>query len=116
MLINLSELYELFNSWAWAAGGISSNLSDLSSFLSALRNGELLSDQSQEVLIQLNTSEDQGITFFGGTGGSDGIQATMLHLMPSNIDIIILINASGQKEVSLSSVFVELYKAATQRQ
>jgi len=112
-LINLSKEYNLFNSWAWAAGGISSNVSDLSIFLSALRKGELLNEETQKVLMQLNSSVDNGITFFGGTGGSDGIQATMLHIMPSDIDIIILINSTGSKEVNLSSVFIELYKRAT---
>lgn len=114
-LINLSKEYPLFNSWAWAAGGISSNVNDLSSFFSALRNGELLSNDSQKELLKLNSSEDKGITFFGGTGGSDGIQATMLHLMPSDIVIIILINSSGQKQVNLSSVFVELFKTASNK-
>jgi len=111
--VNLSETYKLFNSWAWAAGGISSNINDLSIFLSALKNQNLLSDKTQKVLLRLNTSQDKGISFFGGTGGSDGIQATMLHLMPSNIDVIILINTSGNKEFNLSSVFVELYKTAS---
>jgi D-alanyl-D-alanine carboxypeptidase len=114
-LVNLSQEFDLFNSWAWAAGGISSNVNDLSSFLSALKSGELLTEDAQKVLIQLNTSEDQGITFFGGTGGSDGIQATMLHLMPGDITIIILINSSGQKQVNLSSVFVGLYQAAANK-
>ncbi len=111
-LINLSQEYRLFNSWAWAAGGISSNVNDLSYFLSALRNGELLSNESQKVLLRLNSSEDKDVTFFGGTGGSDGIQSTMLHIMPSDIVIIILINSSGHKEVNLGSVFVELFKTA----
>jgi D-alanyl-D-alanine carboxypeptidase len=111
-LINLSNEYDLFNSWAWAAGGISSNVTDLSSFLSALKNSDMLSDDSQKILVKLNSSEDNGITFFGGTGGSDGIQSTMLHMMPSDIVIIILINSTGQKQVNLSSVFIELYKAA----
>lgn len=111
--VNLSETYKLFNSWAWAAGGISSNISDLFIFLSALKNGNLLRDETQKVLFRLNSSQDKEITFFGGTGGSDGIQATMLHLMPSNIDIIILINSSGSKEVNLSTVFRELYKIAS---
>lgn len=110
---NLSETFKLFNSWAWAAGGISSNINDLSIFLSALKNGNLLSDETQKVLLQLNSSQDNGMTFFGGTGGSDGIQATMLHLLPSNIDIIVLINSSGSKEVNLSKVFRELYKIAS---
>lgn len=114
-LINLSKEYRLFNSWAWSAGGISSNINDLSSFLSALRNGELLKKDSQKVLLQLNSSEDKGITFFGGTGGSDGIQATMLHLMPSDINIIILINSSGHKKANLSSVFAELFKIASHK-
>jgi len=114
-LINLSQEYSLFNSWAWAAGGISSNVNDLSSFLSALRNGELLRNDSQKVLLRLNSSEDKGITFFGGTGGSDGIQATMLHLMPSNINIIILMNSSGHEQVNLSTVFAELFKIASHK-
>ena len=63
-LINLSQEYRLFNSWAWAAGGISSNVNDLSSFLSALRNGELLRNDSQKVLLQLNSSEDKGRYIF----------------------------------------------------
>lgn len=62
--------------------------------------------------MSLNSSKDKDITFFGGTGGSDGIQATMLHLMPSNMVIIILINSTGQKQVNLPLVFIELYKAA----
>ena len=111
--VNLSETYKLFNSWAWAAGGISSNISDLFIFLSALKNGNLLRDETQKVLFRLNSSQDKENTFFGGTGGSDGIQATMLHLMPSNIDIIILINSSGSKEVNLSTVLRELYKIAS---
>jgi len=112
-LINLSQEYRFFNSWAWAAGGISSNINDLSSFLAALRNGQLLSKESQKILVSLNSSNDGKNTFFGGTGGSDGIQATMLHVMPADVVIIILINSSGQEQVNLSSVFVELYKAAS---
>lgn len=111
--INLSKEYSLFNSWAWAAGGISSNLNDLNIFLSAARKGELLNQETQKVLVKLNSSEDKGIHFFGGTGGSDGIQATALHLMPSDLVIILLINSSRQNEVNLSSVFKELYKTAT---
>lgn len=114
-LINLSKEYKLFNSWAWAAGGISSNVKDLSLFLTALRKGILLKKDTQKILQRLNSSQDKGITFFGGTGGSDGIQATMLHLMPSDINIIILINSSGHKHVNLSSVFVELFKIASQK-
>jgi D-alanyl-D-alanine carboxypeptidase len=110
---NLSDAYKLFNSWAWAAGGISSSINDLSLFLSALKSQQLLSNKTQEVFLRLNSSHDKGISFFGGTGGSDGIQATMMHLMPNNVDIIILINSSGHKEVNLSTIFVELYKVAT---
>lgn len=114
-LINLSREYKLFNSWAWAAGGISSTVNDLSSFLSALKKGQLLRNDTQKILLQLNSSQDKGITFFGGTGGSDGIQATMLHLMPSDINIIILINSTGHKQVNLSSVFGKLFKIASQK-
>lgn len=114
-LINLSQEYRRFNSWAWAAGGISSNLNDLSSFLSALKNNELLSKESHKVLLLLNSSKNNGTTFFGGTGGSDGIQASMLHIMTGNIDIIILINSSGHKQVNLSSVFTQLFKTATNK-
>jgi len=110
---NLSEKYKLFNSWAWAAGGISSNINDLSLFLYALRNRVLLSDDTHKVLLRLNSSKEKDVTFFGGTGGSDGIQATMLHLMPSDIMIIILINSSGDEDVNLGSVFVELFKIAS---
>lgn len=110
---NLSSTYTLFNSWAWAAGGISSNVQDLSVFLSALKNKQLISEKSHKVLVKLNSSEDKGIQFFGGTGGSDGIQATMLHLMPSNVDIIILMNATGDNQVTLSTIFVDLYKVAS---
>ncbi len=114
-LINLSKEYKLFNSWAWAAGGVSSNINDLSSFFSAVRNQELLSDDTQKVLFQLNSDEENGIIFFGGTGGSDGIQATMLHLMPHDLVIIILINSSGHKQVNLNSIFVELLKTASNK-
>jgi len=113
--INLSQAYEQFNSWAWAAGGISSNLNDLALFFSAIRNQELLNGDTQKVLSLLNSSEDKGIVFFGGTGGSDGIQATMLHLMPNDIVIIILINSSGNTEINMSSVFVELFKIASNK-
>jgi D-alanyl-D-alanine carboxypeptidase len=111
--INLSQTYEYFNSWAWAAGGISSNLNDLSLFLSAIRNQKLLSDETQKVLIKLNSSQDKGINFFGGTGGSDGIQATMLHLMPKDVVVIILVNSTGSSKVTLGSVFSKLYEAAS---
>jgi len=114
-LINLSREYKLFNSWAWAAGGISSTVNDLSSFLSALRKGVLLKNDTQKILSKLNSSHNKGITYFGGTGGSDGIQATMLHLMPSDINIIILINSSGHKHVNLSSIFGKLFKIASQK-
>lgn len=77
-------------------------------FLSALRNKELLSNESQKELLELNSSEENGTSFFGGTGGSDGIQATMLHLMPQNIVVILLINSSGHKNVNLSTVFREI--------
>lgn len=113
--INLSQEYEQYNSWAWAAGGIASNLNDLALFLSAIRNRELLSSDTQKVLLLLNSSKDKGIAFFGGTGGSDGIQATMLHLMPSDVVIIILINSSGNEKNNLSSVFAELFKIASNK-
>lgn len=112
---NLSEAYKLFNSWSWAAGGISSNINDLSIFLIALKNGNILSDETQKVLFRLNSSQDKGISFFGGTGGSDGIQATMLHLMPNNVDIIILINSTGHKQINLSTIFVQLFKIASNK-
>jgi D-alanyl-D-alanine carboxypeptidase len=111
--INLSQTYGQFNSWAWAAGGVSSNLNDLSLFFSAVRNQKLLSDETQKVLVQLNSSEDKGIDFFGGTGGSDGIQATMLHLMPKDVVVIILVNSTGDSKVTLGSVFSKLYEVAS---
>jgi D-alanyl-D-alanine carboxypeptidase len=111
--INLSQTYDQFNSWAWAAGGISSNLNDLALFLAAIRNGGLLDVKTQNVLLRLNSSEDKDVVFFGGTGGSDGIQATMLHLMPSDVVIIILINSTGNKVIDLGGAFLQLYKAAT---
>ncbi|WP_323758105.1 serine hydrolase domain-containing protein [Roseivirga sp.] len=111
--INLSQTYDQFNSWAWAAGGISSNLNDLRSFFASMRNNELLNDDTQKMLIRLNSSEDKGITFFGGTGGSDGIQATMLHLMPSDVVIMILINSSGNADANLGSVFSKLLAVAS---
>lgn len=113
--INLSQGYEQFNSWAWAAGGISSNLNDLALFLSAIRNRALLNHDTQKILSLLNSSEDKGIVFFGGTGGSDGIQATMLHLMPNDIVIIILVNSSGNTETNLSSIFAKLFKIASNK-
>lgn len=63
-LINISKRFTLFNSWAWAAGGISSNIYDLSSFLDALKEGVLLSKKSQEVFSKLYTSKDNGTVFF----------------------------------------------------
>jgi len=114
-LMNLSKEYKLFNSWAWAAGGISSTVTDLSAFLSALKKGKLLRNDTQKILLRLNSSHNKGITFFGGTGGSDGIQATMLHLMPSDINMIILINSTGHKNVNLSAVFTKLFKIASQK-
>ncbi len=110
-LINLSNSYKLFNSWAWAAGGISSNIKDLFSFLSAVKQGSLLSEDTQKVLVDLYSAQENGMRFFGATGGSDGIQATMLHLMPQDLDIIILINSSGHKNNNLGTVFRALVKA-----
>ena len=103
------------NSWAWAAGGISSNLNDLALFLSAIRNQKLLNGDTQKILLLLNSSKDKGFDFFGGTCGSDGIQVTMLHLMPNDVVIIILINSSGITDVNLSSVFIELFKIASNK-
>ena len=114
-LINISDKYPLFNSWAWAAGGISSSINDLSSFLFALKKGVLLSETNQKVFSKLYTSKDNKTTFFGGTGGSEGIQATMLHILPQDIDIVILINSSAHdKKVSLGSVFKKLVNIASQ--
>lgn len=113
-LLNISDKYSLFNSWAWAAGGISSSISNLSSFLDALKEGVLLTENSQKIFSKLYTSKEREVVFFGGTGGSEGIQATMLYVQPQNVDIIILINSSGNKKgVNLGSVFRKLIKIAS---
>lgn len=111
-LINISSEYSLFNSWAWAAGGIASNTKDLALFLKAIKQGTLINSKSMNLFSKLYKAKLNEMTFYGGTGGSEGIQATMLNIMPFNIDIIVLINSTGQKNIDLEIIFNQLLTIA----
>ena len=93
-LYDVSGNYELYNSWAWAAGGISSTSGDLHRFLMGVREGSLLSDESQELLFRNNSAEGNAGAIFGGSGGWEGI-TTSAYEINNEVRIIVLANSTG---------------------
>lgn len=93
-LYDVSGNYQLYNSWAWAAGGISSTSGDLHRFLMGVRDGGLLSDESQDVLFRNNSAEGNAGVVFGGSGGWEGI-TTSAYEINDDVRIILLANSTG---------------------
>ena len=95
-VFDLSRSYQLYNSWAWAAGGLSSSAADLQRFLLGLVSNQLLSPESQELLIRNNSGESDFGKVFGGSGGWDGITASAYEIN-SDVRIVVLANGTGFK-------------------
>jgi D-alanyl-D-alanine carboxypeptidase len=93
-LYDVSGNYRLYNSWGWAAGGLSSTPGDLDRFLTGVRDGSLLSHENQEVLFQDNSAVGRTAVFFGGSGGWEGI-STSAYEINHEIQIIVLVNSTG---------------------
>ncbi len=70
---DLGASYEEYNSWAWAAGGLSSNTADLNRFFDALRSERLLSESSGKLLFNNNSANVDSGVIFGVSSGWDGI-------------------------------------------
>jgi len=86
--------YKLYNSWAWAAGGISSTTADLDRFLVGVQDGSLLSIAGQEILFRNNSAEGNAGVVFGGSGGWEGISSS-LYEIAGEIRIVVLCNTTG---------------------
>ena len=95
-LYDVSGNYQLYNSWAWAAGGIASTSRDLDKFLVAVRDRSLLSESSQSILFGDNSAEGNAGVVFGGSGGWEGI-TTSAYEINNEIRIILLANTTGLK-------------------
>ncbi|MCZ6459377.1 MAG: serine hydrolase [Gammaproteobacteria bacterium] len=109
-LYDVSGNYRLYNSWAWAAGGISSSASDLHRFLSALRNGALLSEESHEVLFRNNSATGSAGVVFGGSGGWEGITAAAYEIN-NEVQIVVLVNATGfAADLDANALRAKLYR------
>ena len=91
---DVSGNYRLYNSWAWAAGGISSTTADLDRFLVGVRDGSLLSVAGQEILFRDNSAEGNAGVVFGGSGGWEGISSS-LYEIAGEIRIVVLSNTTG---------------------
>ena len=111
-LYDVSGNYRLYNSWAWAAGGIASSSGDLHRFLLAVRDGSLLSASSQEILFRDNSAEGNAGLVFGGNGGWEGISSSAYEIN-HEIYIVILTNTTGfdTDTDSLRSQFYRLLQA-----
>jgi D-alanyl-D-alanine carboxypeptidase len=91
---DVSGNYRLYNSWAWAAGGISSTTADLDRFLVGIQDGSLLSVAGQEILFRNNSAEGNAGVVFGGSGGWEGISSS-LYEIAGEIRIVVLSNTTG---------------------
>lgn len=91
---DLGASYQQYNSWGWAAGGLSSNTADLNLFLDALRGEKLLSRSSREVLLRNNSATVDAGVVFGGSGGWDGI-STSAYDLNGEAKFIVLLNGTG---------------------
>lgn len=110
-VFDLSGSYKLYNSWAWAAGGLSSSAADLQRFLLGLGSNRLLSPESRELLIRNNSGESSSGTVFGGSGGWDGITASAYEIN-SEVRIVVLANGTGfeRNADDLRNLLFEVFK------
>ena len=109
-LYDFSGNYRLYNSWGWAAGGISSSTSDLQRFLAALRNSALLSEESQELLFRNNSATGNAGVVFGGSGGWEGITSSAYEIN-NEVQIIVLANGTGfAADVDANALRGQLYR------
>jgi CubicO group peptidase (beta-lactamase class C family) len=111
-VIDDGELFSLSgsnsnNSYAWAAGGIISNIHDLGRFADALFSGELLQPESYAEMFTFvpdSTKEGKywGLSLaqvdapagqvYAATGESPGYEAKIIRLPDSNVTIIVQFN------------------------
>lgn len=115
-VFDLGASYQQYNSWAWAAGGLSSNTADLNRFLEALRrdslSATLLSPSSRNLIFQNNSAAVDSGVVFGGSGGWDGI-STSAYDVNSEVRVIVLMNGTGfgVSANDLMSQLFEVYKS-----
>ncbi len=107
-LYDVSGNYQLYNSWTWAAGGIASTSGDLDRFLKGVRDGSLLSGESQDVLFRINSAEGDTVVVFGGSGGWEGITSSAYEIN-DEIRIILLANTTGF-DIDADSLRGQLYR------
>jgi D-alanyl-D-alanine carboxypeptidase len=119
----LFNLFGVDPSWAWAAGGIVSTITDLAGFSKALFAGELLSPDHQQALIDvqppswtradgvvmefsmgLMRRQTDGGPAIGHEGAGAGFESMMYRLPDLGITMVAVTNSSGQK-ATLELVF-----------
>ncbi len=108
-LVDLTRIYERYNAWAFAAGGLSSNAQDLAKFAVSIK-GDFLSPESRAVFRSIFSSEQDGTTYFGGSGGADGISTILLEI-DDRWRIVVLTNTTGIPDLSSGRIFWEAVEA-----
>jgi D-alanyl-D-alanine carboxypeptidase len=109
-------------STAWAAGGIVSTVSDLTAFVSALFDGQLVSRESLSVMAQPVGTEGErawglgggaatvaGHKGFGMGGDTVGYHACFIGMLDSKLAVTALVNADGGDVISASMAALQLY-------
>lgn len=109
-------------STAWAAGGIVSTVSDLTAFVSALFDGQLVSRESLSVMAQPVGTEGErawglgggaatvaGHNGFGMGGDTVGYHAYFIGMLDSKLAVTALVNADGGNVISASMAALQLY-------
>ncbi len=110
-IYDLSGSYQQYNSWGWAAGGLSSTTADLNRLFDGLRADSLLSHKSGRLLFKNNSANVDSGVVFGGSGGWDGI-ATSAYDVNAEVKVIVLVNGTGfgVRSDDLMSQLLQIYK------
>jgi D-alanyl-D-alanine carboxypeptidase len=106
-LVDLSQLYESYNYWAFAAGGLLCNVADLAEFTHQVL-GDFLSPDSRDLFVRVfTTGRSTGGTYFGFGGGADGI-STILLMVNNEWLIVVLANTTGIPGISATEIIREV--------
>jgi D-alanyl-D-alanine carboxypeptidase len=102
-------------SWAWAAGAMNSTLEDLSRWVPAFANGELLSKETQRERMKMQPFEEGhddakyglGIFNFNGwighNGSLPGYKSATVYLPEQDTTLVVLVNSDIDGEKGLES-------------
>lgn len=92
-LVNLSWGLKHYNAWAGAGGAVAASVEDLAAFMRGVRAGRVTVLRAQHR--EFATVRSRPDAFLSWSGGSWGIQSSILYEPGREITVIVLTNATG---------------------